>query len=143
MKIERILVCRPALAVALKCPNKAMILEYMVWSIKEKEGDPLYAHACKDGVYYMWDTYAKWQRRMPWLGESTIRKYMNSLRKDGWVSTESLSMNSFNRTLYYTVDYAKVAQAYDQFEQMHCAKPAYHVLRCSRWSCSLCSRWSC
>jgi len=82
----------PAIAKELKNSDKAFMIEYMVWSVKEKRLKPDYYKDCfKDGLFYMWDTYKVWHQRMPWLGESTIRKYIAQLRDDEWYFHQAMA----------------------------------------------------
>lgn len=94
------------LANALKCPNKAFMVEYMIWSIESKQGRK-FEHAVKDGKHYMWDSQKDWQARLPWVQERTIRKYLNELRAIGLVEAEHLALLARDRTLYYRVNMEK------------------------------------
>ena len=114
---ERIFIFRTALAVALKSERKATILEFVRHCCESKK-DNRFPHCYYEGEWYMWDTYDAWQRRMPWVSLSTIRKTFSEMRKDGWLKTAHLSPNKTDRTLYYTVNKAKVQRAYAQFEHM-------------------------
>jgi hypothetical protein len=95
----------PAVATALKSADKAFIIEYMLWSIKDKEKHPdRYKHLLYQGEYYTYDTYKHWAVRMPWVSERSVRRYMNELRKDGWIKSMQLSSDRRNRTYYSTVN---------------------------------------
>src|SRR5689334_14701291 len=101
----------PAIASAIGCSDKAFIVEYISWSIadkgKHKPPTNKYSECFFDGDWYMWDTHATWQERMPWLAERTIRKYMAELKEEGWIKTAYLSTDKIDRTLYYTLDLRK------------------------------------
>ena len=115
MKPEFFIPCRPALAVALKSADKALIIESVIWSIADKKNKKFYDHCHHEGRWYMWDTYEQWHQKMPWLAQSTIRKYIASLRKDGWLLTANLAKDPRDRTLFYTVDQTKIDEAYMAF----------------------------
>ena len=136
--------CYRGLAKALKCPNKAMIIQHMVWSIKDKEGKPFYEKYQRDGEYYMWNTHDEWHQLMPWLGHSTIRKHLAELKNDGWIFTCNLSETPTDRTIYYTVDMVKYTSALDIFGFTMCSDLAVpsariehmHLLESSSSICS-------
>ncbi len=110
----------PGIANAVKSPDKAFMIEYMVWSIRDKQTKPdFYKDFSKDGRFYMWDTYKNWHVRMPWLGESTIRKYLSDLRKDEWIFTAFLARDNRDRTLFYTVDLDLYSKTVASFWQSH------------------------
>ena len=66
----------PKIAEAVGCPNKAFIIEFILWSVEHKEA--LDAESKKD-IYHLYhndrwymydtyDTYDTWKERIPWLG---------------------------------------------------------------------------
>jgi hypothetical protein len=95
-------------ASALKCPNKAFIVEFVKWSCEQKEQrakeHPHEPTVTKDGQFYMWDTFDAWHARMPWLSIRTIKTYVADLRQKGWIKAEHLSSNKSDRTLYYAIN---------------------------------------
>lgn len=95
-----------ALAAALNCPNKAYMIEYMIWSIESKQGRQ-YEMGVKDDKQYMWDSQKEWHDRIPWAHIRTIRRYIAELRDIGLVETACLSENPRDRTLFYRVNMDK------------------------------------
>lgn len=64
--------------------DKATILEFIRWSChyKESEEDPNLKYHM-DGHWWMQDSYAAWRKRMPWLSEKTIQRYLIDLHAKG------------------------------------------------------------
>ena len=94
---------RPSVAAALGGLNRAIIIEHVILNCK--------------GFEWMRATHADWVESMPWLGESTIRKQIAQLRKDGWLETAHLS-NSHDRTLHYAANQIKVSEACLKFKHV-------------------------
>ena len=76
-------------AVALGSADKAIILEFVRWSIHSKEAaqDRAYMAAkyFMDDHWWMQDSYEAWHARMPWVGKSTLRRYIEELCESGYL----------------------------------------------------------
>jgi hypothetical protein len=134
--------------------RKAQILEFILWSTNDKEekskSNPKeYAHLYHDGRWHMWDTHDAWVDRFPWMGKSSIRRYLKELVADNWIfTTDRPARNKQDRTLYYSINKHKYdyhVRAYAQNEQMGacaqneqamCSNRAGHVLKSSNSSLS-------
>lgn len=76
-------------AVALGSSDKAVILEFVRWSCHFKESDNnqdyLKRKYFMDDVWWMQDSHEAWQERLPWLGKTTIRRYLDELCDRGFL----------------------------------------------------------
>ena len=105
-----------SIAIELKSPDKAFMVEFIKWSIEYKK-DQEDQKPQADGRYYTWDTYQTWQNRMPWLSLRSIASYLKDIRDSGLVKAAHLSQNQFDRTLFYTINY----ESYRKMCEMHLA----------------------
>ena len=63
----------------------------------------------KKGKVWIYNTLEQWAEQLN-VSKITIRRAISSLKSDGLINSEYLSPNRRNRTLYYSIDYEKVAQ---------------------------------
>ena len=99
---------------ALSCPNKALIVEFIKWSCEAKEAsEDFQSQFYHDKKFWMFDTLEAWQERLPWASIRTIRRCLSDLKKQGWIYAEYLAENKNNRTLFYSWNKEKYAQAYE------------------------------
>jgi len=81
-----------------------MILQQLhYWLINPKAGKEI------DGQKWIFNTYAEWQENFPFWSERTIQRAFLNLEEKGLVITKQHSKTSYDRTKYYTIDYAKLA----------------------------------
>ena len=121
----------PKICKAVGCPNKAFIIEFILWSINDKEeksksNPKAYSHLYHEGRWFMWDTHEAWNERLPWLSLRTIKKYMADLKASGWIITAKLGVKE-DRTLFYSVNKQKYAQCRSCTH--HSAEPALSECR--------------
>lgn len=65
-----------------KNTDKALILEFIRWSIHYKQSnynENIKRHYYFDNHWWMQDSMSAWVYRMPWLSERTLRRYINDL----------------------------------------------------------------
>ena len=106
------------IAIALKSSDKATIIELIAESVRSKERSGStgafaqgYLEYCyQDGEYYMWETHEQWKANFPWLGQSTIRKYLTEFKDIGLIKTAYLNPDKRIRTLFYTIVWEKYSE---------------------------------
>ena len=138
----------PHIASALGSADKAFIVEFILWSINQKASmDPDakkdISHLYHNDRWYMYDTHDTWKERIPWLGHSTIRRYLTELIKDGWIFAAKLSPVKRDRTVYYSVNKQKYAECRSctmenpsaQIEHMESQNDQSHLLKSSTPIC--------
>lgn len=93
----------PSLAVALKSVDKAIMLQQLhYWTlIKGHE---------RDGKLWIYNTAKNWQKQFPWLGESTVRKYLKQLEDQELIITGNYNKFKFDRTKWYTLNYQRLEE---------------------------------
>lgn len=97
MKIDKIWF-RHEDAVRLGSADKAAILEFVRWSChyKESEEEPNLKYHM-DGHWWMQDSFAAWQKRMPWLSLRTLKSYFNELYDAGYLDKRTVGKSSGGR----------------------------------------------
>lgn len=90
----------PSLAAKIGLGEAIILQQVHYWSLKCKQGD--------DGHYWVYNTVAQWQEQFPFWCRNTIAKYIKNLRDSGYLIAEMRSENTFDKTLYYRVDYEKI-----------------------------------
>lgn len=100
------LIVLPTLAAAIGL-NEAIVLQQIhYWMPKST-----FEH---DGKTWIYNTAAQWQEQLPFWSESTIRRALNSLKKQGLIEVERLSPDRRDKTSYYTINYDKLAEKSEQ-----------------------------
>lgn len=100
----------PLVADALKSAEKAFIIEFILWSQKEKEESrhPAYKDFFHNGEYWVRDGIDAWCRRIPWKSKPTIERIMADLKKRGLIKTIQPKSKWGDQTLYYRVEKSKL-----------------------------------
>ncbi len=96
----------PSLAEALGV-NAAILLQQINYWIKhsEREGDE---RKFKRGRWWTYNSYADWQKQMPWLSESGVRKLVKKLRDANLIAVVKHKSQDQDHTLWYTINYEAV-----------------------------------
>lgn len=93
----------PSLAVALKSVDKAIMLQQLhYWTLTK-------GHK-RDGKLWIYNTAKNWQKQFPWLGESTVRKYLKQLEDQELIITGNYNKFKFDRTKWYTLNYQRLEE---------------------------------
>ena len=58
-----------------------------------------------EGRTWRYQTYEGWAEELPWMSPSGVRKLLNRLKENGLIITSQFNSNSFDKTLWYTIDY--------------------------------------
>lgn len=75
-------------ATSLGSSDKAIIIEFVRWSIHYKEstyGPEMKSKYFFDGHWWMQDGLAAWAKRIPWVSERTVRRYLDELCSEGYL----------------------------------------------------------
>lgn len=84
--------------------NAAIVLQQINYWLKiaEKAND---ARKFKNGRWWTYNTYAKWQEQFPWMSESGIRKTIKILKDNNLIATVKYGTQGKDHTLWYTINY--------------------------------------
>ena len=87
--------------------NKAIVLQQIhFWlSTFAKKND---GNHFVDDCWWVWNTYDEWQTNFPWWSSRTIQRIILELEKDGYLISKQLNKSDWDKTKYYTIDYAKL-----------------------------------
>lgn len=85
--------------------NESLILQQIhYWiQINTKTGNNF-----KDGYYWTYNTYEKWQEQFPFWSVATIKRIIKSLKKAGLLITSNYNRIKIDRTKWYRIDYSKL-----------------------------------
>jgi hypothetical protein len=87
--------------------GEAIILQQIHYWIQRKQRDD-------DGFHWVYNTIQEWQKQFPFWSENTIAGYLKNLRDSGIVIAEMKSKNTFDKTLYYRIDYEMLGASIPQ-----------------------------
>lgn len=98
----------PSLAVALGNVNEAIILQQIQRWLKNQK--------------YIRSTFEEWHGQFPWLSVRSIKERFKSLEDKEIVITSNLNKNSFDHTLWYSINYDKLSEFMQKNSQTKCLK---------------------
>jgi len=65
-------------------------------------------HNYRDGKYWTYNTYPEWHEQFPFWSESTIKRIMRGLEKEGYIISTQYNKKTYDKTKWYTIDYEKI-----------------------------------
>jgi hypothetical protein len=106
----------PKLAVAIGL-NEAIVLQQIHYWL-ERSGTE------KKGFRWVYNTVQQWQDQFPFWSLDTVRRTLARLKSERLIVGECLSENSFDKTMYYRIDYDVLAAVDDgKLQSSEIAKP--------------------
>ncbi|SFB19518.1 MULTISPECIES: hypothetical protein [unclassified Bacillus (in: firmicutes)] len=63
-----------------------------------------------EGRKWIYNTYKEWHNQMPFWSESTIKRTIRSLEKQGFLLTGNWNSLKIDKTKWYTIDYERVVE---------------------------------
>ena len=60
------------------------------------------------GRSWIYNTYKNWHEQLPFMSEITIKRAVKNLIEKKIIITENFNKNSFDKTLWYSIDYEKL-----------------------------------
>ena len=60
------------------------------------------------GRSWIYNTYKSWHEQLPFMSEITIKRAVKNLIEKKIIITENFNKNSFDKTLWYSIDYEKL-----------------------------------
>ncbi len=99
---ENPLVVNPTIAVAIGL-NEAIVLQQMNYWLKRSN----HAH---DGKTWIYNSIPEWKRQFPFWSESTVKRTLATLEKDGLIISGQFNKDRRDKTKWYRIDHAKVDQ---------------------------------
>ncbi len=94
----------PELACAVGL-NEAIVLQQVhYWCNFNKEAKQNY----RDGYYWVYNSYSKWQKQFPWWCERTIKTIFSNLERKGFLVSANYNKLSMDRTKWYRINYDTV-----------------------------------
>jgi hypothetical protein len=97
---ETTLMIIPSLAVKIGI-NEAIVLQQMHFCLSSSK-------QIIKGRKWIYNTYKDWQNQMPFWSESTIKRAIYSLEKQGYLISANWNQTKMDKTKWYTIDYQRV-----------------------------------
>lgn len=94
---ENPLVILPELAVNIGL-NEAIVLQQLHYWLQKST-------KIKDGKAWVYNSVREWQEQFPFWSADTVRRSLNKLMRDGIVVKGKYNKVSFDKTIWYTIDY--------------------------------------
>lgn len=66
-------------------------------------------HNFRDGRTWTYNSYPEWQEQFPFWSESTIKRIIVRLEKEGYIISTQYNKKTYDKTKWYTLDYEKIA----------------------------------
>lgn len=90
----------PSLAVRIGLCEAMLVQQIHYWTQRSKPFN--------DGYCWVYNTVKEWQKQFPFWSENTIFRHLQNLRESGVLIAEQKSPNSFDKTMYYRINYEKL-----------------------------------
>jgi DnaD/phage-associated family protein len=62
----------------------------------------------KDGRIWIYNTVKDWEQQFPFWSESTIKRILNKLYKEGFIVKGNYNKANYDKTIWYSIDYEKL-----------------------------------
>lgn len=69
-----------------------------------------------DGKVWCFNSISSWEEELPFWSLSTLKRVIGRLRNSGLVETDNFNKSKSNHTLWYTIDYERLARIKDDFQ---------------------------
>lgn len=98
--------------------EKAIILRKIYGWLKyniQKRIDPKKDKNFHSGKYWCFNSLADWENDIQVLDKYRIRRHLKALEADGWIQTGNFNKRRSDKTIWYTIDWAKFFAAFPHF----------------------------
>ena len=97
------LIVLPTLATRVGLKEAIVLQQIHYWLVsKERAKETNYY---LDGRWWVYNTAEEWKEQLPFMGVSTIRRVLASLREKGIVVVANYNRAPYDKTLWYSIDY--------------------------------------
>ncbi|MBY6276804.1 DnaD domain-containing protein [Symbiobacterium thermophilum] len=103
---EEPLVILPSLAAAVGL-NESIILQQLHYWLER-------SNHIYEGHKWVYNTYEEWREQFPFWSESTIRRIITKLEKQGFIITGNFNRSKIDKTKWYRINYEKLTQLQDE-----------------------------
>jgi uncharacterized phage protein (TIGR02220 family) len=83
--------------------NEAVVLQQMHYWVSISK------HV-REGKKWIFNTYKDWQEQFPFWSESTIKRTIHSLEKQGCLLSSNWNQKKIDKTKWYTIDYNQIEE---------------------------------
>jgi hypothetical protein len=115
MFAEAPMIIQPRLAAAIGMNEALMLQQIHYWLCT--------AGHERDGRRWIYNSYSDWAAQLPFWSRETVRRILGRLRARGLVLTGDYNRHGYDRTLWYTIDYAALAVLAAEFGLVTAAGP--------------------
>jgi hypothetical protein len=99
----------PSLAAAIGL-NEAIVIQQLHYWLGRSGKE-------RDGRQWIYNSYPDWEQQFPFWSNKTIRRIIGSLESSGLILSANYNNSAFDKTKWYTIDYAALATAVDNSTQ--------------------------
>ena len=68
------------------------------------------------GRNWIYNSYRSWHEQLPFMSETSIKRAIKNLIDKGIIIAENFNKNSFDKTLWYSIDYEKLTDLIDNLD---------------------------
>ncbi|PTY76826.1 replication protein [Heyndrickxia sporothermodurans] len=98
----------PSLAVRIGM-NEAVVLQQIHYWLQLSSNE-------KEGKKWVYNSYKEWQAQFPFWSESTIKRVINSLEKQGYLQSANFNQSKMDKTKWYTINYEILGETENQID---------------------------
>lgn len=99
---EQPVIIIPSLAAQLGVKEAVVLQQMHYWLMKSRQ--------IRNRRKWVYNTYKEWQQQLPFWSESTLKRTIQSLEKQGYVLSAMFNRSKMDQTKWYTIDYSKLAE---------------------------------
>lgn len=81
--------------------NEAIVLQQMHYWLNSSKHK-------YDDKKWIYNSYSKWVKQFPFWSESTVKRAINSLEKQGFLFVSNYNKASFDKTKWYSINYSEL-----------------------------------
>ena len=97
------------LATAVGLNESIIIQQIHYWLITNEEAN----RNLHDGFYWTFNSYPEWQKQFPFWSESTVKRAITKLEKQGYLISGNYNKLKIDRTKWYRINYNKLQTSVD------------------------------
>jgi hypothetical protein len=107
---ESPMVVLPSLAQKFGLREAIILQQVHYWLCTKLKNTDKHTRTIIDGTPWVYNSYPDWQKQFCWWSVDTVERGFISLEKRGLLKSATYNKMKMDRTKWYTIDYAKLAQ---------------------------------
>lgn len=103
---DRPLVISPKLAKEVGLNESIILQQLHYWLVKSNN--------VRDDYYWVYNTYKEWAKQFPFWSESTVKRILRKLEKEGYIVVSNYNKSPMDKTKWYRIDYDKLGKVEEE-----------------------------